>query len=316
MAGHYVDRIVSMASKRVLAATVLIARKIPEFLSVDPSGAGILLKLQGEIFLITAAHLLNHETWGDLVIPGANNATVTLQGELCTSYLRSSEKSTVDFSILRLYPKMHKHLTIYHPIEESEIAMNHSPIQKDHYLLAGYPVRKIKKKAGEKTFQLNPFIFLTHGTTKKRYLNHGFDENSHILVQFQRKLQSFRDGSISNVGNPQGISGSGLYFIPEFTQTQIDQLQLSLIGIMIENHQDKGFMAAFKIDGVIEIIRHEFGLNTLTLPHTTTAVKLGNVFIGDYMEIADAAAIAKGIEPPKREEGVNCILRKVLPLQI
>lgn len=204
MSGHYVARVVQSASARVLKATVPILQKIPEYQNAEPLGCGVMLIIQDEYFLVTAAHLLNTEMWGDLVMPGANGATVSLQGELCTSHLKNEERSNIDFAILRFYPKMHRHLTIYDPIREDEILINHSMAKEDHYLLAGYPIRKIKKTVGKKEFRFEAFKFLTHGLSPKRLNKHGFDQNIHALIAFQNKIQSFVDGSIHKAVNPQG----------------------------------------------------------------------------------------------------------------
>jgi len=310
MAGHYVSRIVQSASERVLNATVPILRKIPEYRNVEPLGCGVMLFIQGEYFLVTAAHLLNSEMWGDLVMPGANGATVSLQGELCTSHLGNKERSNIDFAILRFYPKMHRHFTIYDPILEDEILMNHSIVKKDHYLLAGYPIRKIKKTVGEKEFTFTAFKFLTHGLQDKRLNKNGFDKNIHALVAFQNKIQSFADGGIYRAVNPQGISGSGLYFIREFNQSQLNNMRVDLVGIMIENYVDKGFLAAFKIDVIIEVIRRDYGLK-MNLPFTKAVCNIGKLGVGDYMELADEQFRQDGIEPPPLEPGVNRILKPV-----
>lgn len=309
MSGHFVARIVKSSSKRVLRATVIISRKIPQHNSIEPLGCGVLLLLQGEFFLVTAAHLLNAQMWLDLVIPGTNGVMISLQGELCTSHLNNGERSNIDFAFIRFYPKMHQYLTIYDPITETEVLMNHSTILRDHYLLAGYPVRKIKKKTGRREFHAESFGFLTHSVPQKRLHKHGFNQNLHALVAFQRKVQSFDNGSIYTAVNPQGISGSGLFFIPEFNQNQLDNPSVFLVGIMIENHQDKGILAALRIDIVIEVIRWDCGLKMTSLPFTKAEYNLGRINVSDYMEIADYLDRLAGIEPPPLDSGVNRIMK-------
>lgn len=309
MSGHYVSRTVTSASERVLRATVIITQKISEFGNVQPLGCGVLLLLQGEYFLITAAHLLNLEMWGELVMPGADGTTVALQGELCTSHQHNKEHSNIDFAILRFYPKMHRHLTIYDPIREDEILMNHNMLKEDHYLLAGYPIRKIKKTSGKKEFHFTPFIFLTHQLPHKRLIRNGFDPHVHALVAFQSKVQSFNDRRLYRAANPVGISGSGLYFIPTFNQNSIDNAETGLIGLMIENHVDKGFLAAFRIDVIIEVIRRDFGLRMSQVPFTKSNFGLGRLIVSDYMKIVDYLDRQNGITPSLEDPGVNRILK-------
>lgn len=314
MAGHFLERVVQLSRIRILKATVAIWHKVIEHQSGKPAGSGVLLKFQNEYFLISAAHLLNESNWDLLIMPATDGKWVTLQGELCTSYRDSDEKKDIDFAILRFYPKMHKHLTMYSPIVEQEILMNHVVNEDTRYFLAGYPIRKVKIDPNRKTAKAEALAILTSGTSKKRYIKHGFDENFHTLVSFQNKIRQPSGSARTRIGNPQGISGCGLFLIPEFSQAQIDHLTIKLIGIMIENHQHLGFMAAIRIDAVIEVLRFQFNLNNLPLPKSRIGGNLGNIFLSDYMSWVEDLEKANGIEPVQ-EDGVNQIMRKDHPLQ-
>lgn len=311
MAGHYFIKAVNQAQHRILQASVILAEIRPEVQNVEPIGTGILLYLACEYFLITAGHVLNHENWQRLVIPTSPIPSmgnpVHLQGEMVSSYINSATKGRKDFSILRFYPKMHKHLQSFNPITEDMIFMNHNVQEKDHYIFAGFPWRHIRRKGN--AFHINPFTFLTSGTGKKRYRKHDFEEDLFALVKYQRRLQRLGDGGIFQARNPQGISGCGLYFIPAFNEAQLRFPRLYLIGIMIENYEDKGFMAAFKIDIIVEIIRNEFQLYGLSAPPTRAQADIGIVYQGDFWERVEAEEIARGITPVP-EPGVNRILRQ------
>lgn len=311
MSGHFVARIVNQARQRILQASVVISETRPEYQNVEPIGSGILLNLQGEYFLVTAAHVLNHSNWQKLVIPTAPcnvepNPMVFLQGELISSYITSKHNKRYDFSILRFYPKMHKHLQQLNPFVQQNILMNHTLIERDHYIITGYPWRHIKRRGN--AFYVDPFTLQTYGVSKKRYQKNKFEADLFALVQYQRRLQRFSDGQIIQARNPQGISGCGLYYVPQFNEYQLNTPELYLIGIMIENHQDKGFMAAFKIDLIIEIIRYNFQLASLSLPFTKSEGNIGTVYQGDYWERVEAEETANGITPIP-EQGVNRILR-------
>jgi hypothetical protein len=306
MPGHYAERVVQLSIQRVLKATVLISRKIDEFVNVDPLGCGVLVYLQGEYFLITAAHLLNTENWGTLVMPGSQSTTINLQSELCSSYLESKDGHQIDFSILRFYPKMHKYLIIYTPITEDEVMMNHQVIERYNYLVSGYPIRKIKRKG--KTFEIQHFSFLTRALHRKKFARYGLDEKLHCLVAYHKWFHNYGTNFTFQAVNPQGISGSGLFFIPSFNQQQIDALQISLVAVMIENHVEHGFLAAIKIDSIMEVIRHQFGLHGLAIPFTNIEGNLGKLYLGDYLTILDDLDRAAGVEPPQEQSGVNRIL--------
>lgn len=285
MAGHYVEVVVDKAKGRVLKATIIISLQVREHNAIEALGSGVLLRIDGDIFLVTAAHILNHENWHLLVIPGVGDSMITLQGEMCSTYMANNE-SNIDFAVLKLYPKMHKYLERYVPLESNEIAMNHKLIATDNYLVSGFPVRKISKRKENEilVYTADPLTLLTFNASKKRYSKHNFDDQTHILVQFQQKLKAFGSSMIIRVVNPQGISGSGLYYLPAFNKPQSIKPDPALIGIMIENHKDKGFMAAIRIDAIIEVVRSHFTMNNIDLPSTQFEFHLGNVYNGDYTE--------------------------------
>lgn len=297
MAGHYIETAVDNARFRLLNATTTLCLQKREVNGIEPAGSGVLIRANNDIFLVTAAHLLNDQTWPFLSIPGDSDTMINLQGELCTTYLTSNTKSKIDFSILRFYPRMHKYLNKYSPINVDEILMNHRQIEKDQYIVAGYPIRKVKKESVKRKYTAEPFSLLTHSISKKRYQKHDFEPNIFTLVAYQKRLQKFGSNQIHTSGNPQGISGGGLFFIPEFSQSQIDNPRHMLVGIMIENHQDKGFMMAIRIDIIVEVMRKEWNL-TLPLPFASAMENIGKIYKGDYDERVklseEAKADAKG----------------------
>lgn len=284
MAGHIFHRVVNSAKSRVIAATTVISKQIREYNDIEGLGSGILLKLNGDIFLITAAHLLNHENWHLLTIPGENNSLITLQGELHSSYLTQENGSNIDFSILKFYPKMHKYLSRYAPFTEHEIMVNHSAVSGDNYLVCGFPFRKIKKEINEGViiYTASPLILLTYNVSPKRYQKNNFSPDTHMLVQFQQKLQAFGSEVFTRAANPAGVSGSGLYFIPAFDEAHVINPRVSVIGIMIENHKDRGFMVAMRIEPIIEVIRNTFLDQNLNLDHPKQKFHAGAIYKGDY----------------------------------
>ena len=57
--------------------TSILEKKPPR--DVDPAGSAVLISISDEIYLVTAAHLLNLETWALLTMPGSDNSMINFK---------------------------------------------------------------------------------------------------------------------------------------------------------------------------------------------------------------------------------------------
>lgn len=190
---------------------------------------------------------------------------VWLNGIVATTFDKRNLRSNIDFAVLKFSNRQVKHLIggYYGFVKPNDILINHNLKFDDNYVIAGYPVNGIKKKYGEPIYTPIPLKLVTYPIQLKKYNKYGFDAKHHILLKYQRKLKPFDSEQIQMTKEATGISGSGLWFVPDWNNLTNGVPTLYLTGIMIENYKDKGFLAALKIDFVIETIKQIFGKGDL-----------------------------------------------------
>ncbi|QIH34544.1 hypothetical protein [Sphingobacterium sp. DR205] len=243
----------------ILTHTPII--NLPKPPSAKAVGCGIYLRTDSARYLISAGHLLNVEDWKKFVAPVGGDKVIWLNGVLATTYDKNLDNFDIDFSVLRFSARMNKHFTDdqWKFISQEQILVNHSIDYNGYYFVAGYPISGVKKKVGEAVFDPIPFKLTTQSIPQKRYATLGYDEEQFILVHYRRKLQAFGSKHAQITKEIQGISGSGLWYVPDFDDKDERGIpKYYLVGIMTENHKDKGFLLALKIDFVTEIIIQAF----------------------------------------------------------
>jgi len=246
-----------------LMVTPIISEPAPP--SAKPLGSGLYMKLKNDYFLVTAGHLLNLKSWKNLLVPGNNDKMVWLNGMITTTYTDEKEKSNIDFAVLRFSERQVKHLINgqYGFIPPNRILINHKVVQGGYYFIAGYPVSGVKKTAGKQEFIPIPLKLLSYPLKDEKYKQHGFNPEHHILVKYQRKLAPFNSDIKVITKNVTGISGSGLWYVPNWKKNYKGVPEFFLVGIMIEDYRESGFLVALRIDFVTETLLQVFGHNEL-----------------------------------------------------
>ncbi|MDT0675114.1 hypothetical protein [Autumnicola musiva] len=252
------DILTQKVTNTALQVTPIIS--VPNPPSAIPLGCGIFLKINDDRYLISAGHLLNLEDWPKLMVPGADDKLVLLNGVVITTYKDSSTNNKIDFGILKFSARQNKHfvggnLGFCNP---SNIIVNHKVQQGGYYVIAGYPVSGVKKTSGKAEFKPIPVKFLTYPIKENKYEKFGFNPDHFILVKYQRKLVPFGSKEKQITKELKGISGSGLWYIPNWNDRKKGVPKFYLVGIMTENYKDKGFVAALRIDFATEAIKQFF----------------------------------------------------------
>jgi hypothetical protein len=263
-----------------LKVTPIVSKPNPP--SAIPLGNGIFLKINDDRYLISAGHLLNIEDWPELMVPGAVDKLVLLNGVVVSTYQNSKTNNPIDFALLKFSERQNKHFlngqfTFCNP---SNIIVNHIVEQNGYYVIAGYPVNGIKKTSGKAEFNPIPVKFLTYPIETKKYEKYGFNPDHFILVKYQRKLAPFGSKEKQITRELTGISGSGLWYVPNWNDTNNDVPKFYLVGIMVENYKEKGFLAAVRIDFATETIRQFF----ISSPFEQTQFDFGDKIKNLYVE--------------------------------
>ncbi len=255
---HKLNLLTQNVANTALQVTPVVCKPNPP--SAIPLGNGIFLKINDDRYLISAGHLLNLEDWPKLIVPGAEDRLVLLNGVVVSTYQNSKTNNPIDFALLKFSDQQNKHflngqLAFCNP---SNIIVNHKVEQNGYYVIAGYPVSGMKKKSGKAEFKPIPVKFLTYPIENEKYEKYGFNPDHFILVKYQRKLAPFGSKEKQITKELTGISGSGLWYIPDWDDRNSDIPKFYLVGIMVENYKEKGFLAAVRIDFATETIKQFF----------------------------------------------------------
>ena len=243
----------------ILRVTPVIFK--PNLPNANPQGCGIYLRINDDLYLITAGHLLNVKDWLELAIIGGYNNLVNLNGTLMTTHKKFETNNPIDFALFKFSERQNKHLRggSFAFCNPSNVIVNHKVEQNGYYLISGYPVTGIKKKSGTSDYHPEPVKMTTFPLELKKYDEYGVNPDHFILLHYQRKVAPFGSKEKRIMKELQGISGSGLWYVPNWNDRTNDGTpKFHLVGIMIENHKDKGYLKALRIDFVTETIKQQF----------------------------------------------------------
>jgi hypothetical protein len=260
------------AARMILSSTPQLFRKYgsSEPFHIEPLATGILIKVNSVHFLITAAHVLqykgediNPEDIG--IITGGNEFNI-LNGHIKFTRLSLHENNNnIDLAIWkiddeRVVKEIESKFTFLSP---ERIDITHTPVQESKYLIVGFPITRSKKKPNTLKIKVDPFIFLTKQSKKNIYSKLILQQHSNLIVDYRkRRIRNF-NGSTGQGPDPYGLSGCGLWYLPEMKIGDDNRVESKLVGIMTEWHNTQNALVATRIHIVTEIIRKEFGL---TLP--------------------------------------------------
>jgi hypothetical protein len=243
-----------------LKATTLICRPNPPV--VTPLGNGVLLEINQTYYILSAGHLMNIDDFPYLMIPAKDNKMALCNGKLVTTYMNYSDKNKVDLAVFKFSERQNKHIEgHYRFIRPDEILLEHKTVETSSYIISGYPINNIIKHTGQPFYEAEPLQVLTATVRNRTYKKFGFNTSTHILVKLYGRIKPFLSNHKKRLKNPTGISGSGLWHIPNWNKLDGNGVpEHFLVGILTDNYIDQGFVVAVKIDFATEIIRHDFNI--------------------------------------------------------
>lgn len=262
----YTGGIVDEVSKEVLNFSPQLFSKSGlqvEPLRPEPYASGVLIKVEGNHFLLTAGHVVedvNPEDVGVMI----NNTFFILEGEV--KYARpsdSEQNDKIDLAVWELNDEVIDSLSAkYKFLEFQDIEYDHQTTTEPKYLIVGFPVTRSKLNVKTAKIKVAPFIFLTKQAEEKFYERLGFEKHSTLLLDYRKaKIESFDTKLVLQGPKPQGISGCGLWYLPKLIVNEGQKVPVKLVGIMIEHHNQFNVVVATRIHVVTEILRRDFGIN-------------------------------------------------------
>lgn len=220
-------------------ASVPLLIQTPRGNSFELIASGVLTKIAGHVFLLTAGHALESLRSHDIFIPVRDGRILPIGGSAHGS-------RALDAGILHLEnPDLSPYLDIALP---SGVVFAQSNILEDRLVLSGYPARNFRRNG--KVASCDPAIYEVKGKPESAYRRFGRDPAKHILMEWNKKVY----GPQGIVRSPSlaAMSGCGVWFVPTVTSRPLSIHAPGplprLIGIFIEQRRRDAMLVATNVD--------------------------------------------------------------------
>jgi hypothetical protein len=220
----------------------------------------VLFNVVNANFLITAGHVFDNLE-GSAIYIGGEKRLIQIKGQYVrTKPKGNSENDKYDLAYVEIDAETLSEIGNVRFLHSDELDPNDIAAKGHLYLILGYPATKNERIDYEnhKTL-LRPYIYSANSPELIVYKRLDVLEESHILVNFDRKRTTNRSYEISTAPKPHGLSGGGIWRIRDYS----DVASLSgpypkkLVGIVIEGHPMQKVIMGVRISCVIEAIKHQ-----------------------------------------------------------
>jgi hypothetical protein len=230
------------------------ARGVPQLL-----GSGILLKVLSHWFLITAAHVLDENTYTNFYLLGkavdlmmGKTALLDLEGTV--HFVNTPEAGRkhdrLDLGFVALSDSLAAELATRYSflspedLDVNEVLTMEVVVARAPYAFVGYPQSRNKARPGNK-FKPCGAMFSLSPAPLERYSGLDLDSRTHIVANFDR----------SNIGGPEpyGISGGGVWYVGDHLILTGSQ-RPKLVAVAIEWREPEKVMVGVRISVAVSMI--------------------------------------------------------------
>lgn len=212
-------------------------------------GSGILLNIKDNIFILTAAHVIDEKKEDILLIP-TTKGLIKFEGIITNFEVpnnESREDDIIDIAFLKFDSSWSYDFDLnLKPINIENINITDKSYETDIYSYIGYPYRKSKIKEGMFIGDLYQYTggYISDNDFDKSY----FNKETNIVINFNRK--KVKDINNNMFPLPHGISGGGIFVHPKDKKQNPEQ-KLKLVGICHTYLENKNIMIGTSINFLI-----------------------------------------------------------------
>lgn len=215
---------------RVQSATV------PVYLESTPApehiGSGILIRIGDEHFMFTAAHVADFRSSGALYL-GGESFPIRMFGTVTHTKPPHGDRlrDKVDAALIHLSEETTRHLQAHEFLSIGELDVASMPRHDDYYLVAGYPCTQQRFVSNTGMIEALLYPFVAVSKLEASYTDISLDPNHHILLGFSKKEMWRRDRGRVTAPDLYGISGGGIWWLPDYTGPHCDWPRLHALAI-------------------------------------------------------------------------------------
>ncbi len=206
--------------------------------------SGVLIKSASKFFLLTCKHVFDNINPRDVIILTSEGFSVRLPNEV---KFINNENDSVDLALTQLKAERVEELkTRYSFLPNKNLGFNHIFDEELFYMFFGFINKKTTLKRFE--FYVEQFGHLSNFRRYRKIEKLGFSYNNNITLEYNRRKQSDLDDDSRKFGpkDLKGLSGGGIWLSVDGKKP--GTFNYILVGIMIEERTDRGFIIGTKID--------------------------------------------------------------------
>jgi hypothetical protein len=230
-----------------------------------PHATGVFIKIENCHFLITAAHVVE-DLENEIFLEYEKDKVVKLGGEwtICPISQGSERvKDQIDVAFLKLDDEsidLVKGRYVFLP--DNEIQINHQISEFPLYSAIGFPATRNKFDKYKKELKRNPFILITQPASNEIYNQLECKSSHNIIVHYDKQnIFDYSKNQRFNGPDAYGMSGGGLWYVPQQYLKSEGKIEKRLVGILIEwPVKNRKYWIVAKIDIYTEIIRKKYRL--------------------------------------------------------
>lgn len=185
----------------------------PDADRLEQVATAVALELGSKIFLLTAAHVTDHEDEGVIYVPTGTGIEPIAGNVVSLALPRTGrrEDDKVDVAYIELDDDLGQALAKeITPLKREDLALFDFYLGGDLYTFAGFPWRKSKLTRNTASTTLTSYT--GEAVSEARYKALGYSPAYHTVIAFRRKKSvQIRTGHRQIAALPHGISGGGVF---------------------------------------------------------------------------------------------------------
>jgi hypothetical protein len=223
--------------------------------NLNQIGSGVFVEIQGELFLLTAAHVTDYEQVGRILIPGVQGL-IAPHGSFAHLAVAAGGKrldDKLDIAYYRLNREILNELpSTLKPLQREDVALFDSLTEGDIYSFSGYPYRKTRLRGDR--IETEFFSYAGCAVDDQTYQKLGYDPRMHIVIRFERKHAYSRDGFRITPPLPHGVSGGGVFSWRKDAFVGGDPEERRLVGIAHTYHTTQNCLIGTRLNAFVSCI--------------------------------------------------------------
>jgi hypothetical protein len=225
-------------------------------------GSSVLVRMAGNAYLLTAAHVSDLHTEGAFCIPSSPTGVSRFVGEVGFNLLprgTTRKNDPVDIGYLKIAADSELDL----PAQYCAVAREHLDAaggieSGDFCVIAGFPGSRSWAKHQNKELVSSSLSFFGIAFERSKYKSLGYDPETNILINYDIKKAMYPEGDRAFPPSPEGMSGGGIFHAGSGPPRRPDLSASRLLGIMHSFKRKECYFVGTRLSHMLRLIAERF----------------------------------------------------------